>query len=98
MLALYAFFGLSQWGYQCASWGGPRTLTLALPKIRLKQNMPKLVCGFRDGEFDEEKGQKREDGGLEEPNEYLEHHERHGKKVGRKVNGDGDDYLAGEDV
>jgi len=56
------------------------------------------VVRLLNGELDEEQGKEREDGGLEESDEYLEHHERHGEEVRREVNGDGDDYLARQDV
>src|SRR3989344_2134157 len=53
---------------------------------------------FLNGEFDEEKRQKREYGRLEESDEYLEDHERHREKVGREVHSDGNDNFACKDV
>src|SRR3989344_7381973 len=57
-----------------------------------------LPVGLLDGELDEEERKEREDSGLEEADEYLEHHEGDRQKVWREKDGDRDNYLAGEDV
>src|SRR3989344_8361349 len=67
-----------------------------------------LACGWRvsmpfpvwllDSELDEEEGEKRKNGGLEEADEYLEEHEWYGQEVRREEYGDRDDYFAREDV
>src|SRR3989344_2071051 len=61
-------------------------------------SMPFFPVRLCDRELDEKERQEREDGGLEETDEYLEHHEGHGQEVRCEVHRDRDDYLARQDI
>src|SRR3989344_3324406 len=49
-------------------------------------------------QFDEEKREKCEDGGLDEADEHFEHHDRHGRDVGQEEGNDEDEHFAGKDI
>src|SRR3989344_4582213 len=68
------------------------------PPLERAGSMPFFPVRLRDRQLDEKEGEKRENRGLEESDEYLEHHERHRQEVGREEYRDGDDYLALEDI
>ncbi len=57
-----------------------------------------MVFRLHNRELDEKEGEERENGSLEKADEYFEHHEWHGKEVRGEIDGNGDDYLARQDI
>ena len=57
-----------------------------------------LAVRLLNSEFDEEEREEREDGSLQEADEYFKHHERYRQEIRGKVDSDGDDNLACKNI
>src|SRR3989344_6185694 len=60
--------------------------------------MCSLSMRFGDRQLNEKEREERENGRLQESDEYLEHHKRHGEEVRHEERRDENDDLAREDV
>ena len=58
----------------------------------------RLVCGFRNREFQEEERKKGKYGGLKESDEKFEHHERHWQEIWHEICRDENDYFTRQNV